>query len=72
MELQEEITAYVDNQLHDQLITLRMRELIDLDAVIRDEFLIQKKVKILLSTRFACGCSSKRLQKKILSNISRM
>lgn len=70
MELQEEITAYVDNQLKDTLIVMRMQQLIDQHEDIRDEFMIQQKVKDLLKSRFACGCTSKHLHDKILSFIS--
>ena len=71
MELQEEITAFVDNQLMDKIIANRMQQLIDQDELMRNEFLIQKKVKTLLNKRFSCCGSPKKLHDRVLSNISK-
>jgi hypothetical protein len=70
MELQEEITAFVDDQLRDKFIALRMMQLINQDDNMRNEFLIQKNVKTLLHDRFSCCSSPKSLHDKIITGIS--
>ncbi|MBX3009154.1 MAG: hypothetical protein KF816_14130 [Melioribacteraceae bacterium] len=52
MELQEEITSFVDGQLNDKYIALKMKRLIDCDQEMRQEYVIQKSIKNLLTTRF--------------------
>ena len=70
MELLEEITSYVDEELKDQNICCRMKELITDDCVIRKEYMIQKCMKDLLRTRFACCKSPSGLNGKIFLYIS--
>lgn len=69
MELVDEITAYVDNELDDYPIKCRLGELIDLDLSIRQEFFVQKRIKDLLHKRFACCAIPFELKNKILSKI---
>ena len=69
MELVEEITAFVDNELNDYPIKCRMQELIGFDFVIQKEYLIQKEVKDLLRARFACSSTSNHLKEKIKEKI---
>ena len=69
MELVEEITAFVDNELKDYPIKCRMEELIDFDFIIQKEYLIQKNVKDLLRTRFACHEMSNHLRERIREKI---
>jgi hypothetical protein len=52
MEIEDEITSFVDGQLNDKRIKTRMRVLIDTNSDIRNEYLIQKSVKTLLLDRF--------------------
>lgn len=70
MELLDEITSYVDEELKDQNICYRMKRLIADDCVIRNEYMIQKCMKDLLRTRFACCKSPIGLDKKIFLYIS--
>ena len=70
MELLEEITSYVDEELKDQNICHRMKKLIIDDYVIRNEYMIQKCIKDLLRTRFSCCKSPVGLDKKIFLYIS--
>ncbi|NJD23389.1 MAG: hypothetical protein FIA82_12095 [Melioribacter sp.] len=70
MELLEEITSYVDEELKDQNICCRMKKLITDDYVIRNEYMIQKCIKDLLRTRFSCCKSPVGLDKKIFLYIS--
>ncbi len=71
MELLEEITSYVDEELKDQNICSRMKRLIADDCFIRNEYMIQKCMKDLLRTRFACCKFPIGLDKKIFLYISR-
>jgi len=70
MELLEEITSYVDEELKDQNICCRMEKFIADDCVIRKEYMTQKCMKDLLRKRFACCKSPTGLDKKILQYIS--
>lgn len=70
MELLEEITSYVDEELKDQNICCRMKKLITDDCVIRKEYMIQKCMKDLLRKRFACRKSPIGLNEKIFLYIS--
>ena len=69
MELVEEITAFVDNELNDYPIKCRMEELIGFDFVIQQEYLIQKNVTDLLRKRFACCAKSNHLRERIRERI---
>ena len=53
MELLEEITAYVDNELNDPKLVYQLEKLIENDEYLRKEYLIQKSVKELLHNRLA-------------------
>lgn len=69
MEIAEEITAYVDNEVKDLPVKYRMWELINHNFPIRNEYLIQKKIKELLQQRFANGIVPDKLKSKILTGI---
>ncbi len=71
MELVEEITAFVDDELKDYPIKCRMQELISFDFIIQKEYLIQKEVKDLLRTRFAYSSTSNHLRERIKEKIRR-
>ncbi|GEM_PF-2064747 len=70
MELLEEITSYVDEELKDQNICCRMEKLINDNCVIRKEYMIQKCMKDLLRKRFACSKFPIGLDEKIFLYIS--
>ena len=69
MELVEEITAFVDNELKDFPIKCRMEELIISDFIIKDEYLIQKNVKDLIKTRVPFCKTTNHLRERILTKI---
>ena len=69
MELAEEITAYVDNEVKDLPVKCRLGELIKNDFLIRNEYLIQKRIKELLKQRFADCTTPAELKNKILTEI---
>ncbi len=69
MEIAEEITAYVDNEVKDLPVKYRMWELINHNFPIRNEYLIQKKIKELLQQRFANCVVPDKLKSKILTGI---
>jgi hypothetical protein len=71
MELQEEITSFVDNELRDPGIILQMNRLIYSDCLIRDEYLVQYKIKQLLKNRFAYCKLPNRVYDKILINLKK-
>jgi hypothetical protein len=71
MELQEEITSFVDNELRDPGIILQMNRLIYSDCLIRDEYLVQYKIKQLLKNRFAYYKLPNRVYDKILVNLKK-
>ena len=71
MELLEEITSYVDEELKDQNICCRMKKLITDDCVVRKEYMVQKCMKDLLRKRFACCKSPSGMSEKIFIYISR-
>lgn len=69
MELDEEITAYVDDEVKDFPVKCRLGELINLDFPVRKEYLIQKKIKDLLKQKFSEGKVPVELKSKILAGI---
>lgn len=74
MELLEEITAYVDNELNDFLVVFRLKELIAVDYELKKEYIIQKSIKDLLNSRLSNGkCNSllfERLRREIYNEIN--
>jgi hypothetical protein len=73
MELIDEITSLVDNELKDFLIANRLKKLIHEDKNLRREYLIQKSIKNLLISRLACSkppsCLCRRLKSKLDNEI---
>lgn len=73
MELIDEITSLVDNELKDFLIADRLKKLIHEDKNLRREYLIQKSIKNLLNRRLACSkppaCLCGRLKSKLDNEI---
>lgn len=53
IELAEEITSFVDNEIKDKEIANRLGRLILKDRIIRDEYFIQKSVKQIICVRFS-------------------
>ena len=68
-ELIDEITSFVDNELKDLEIAFRLQKLIANDQILRREYIIQKSIKDLLTSRLSgnvppsCLCES--LRKKL-------
>ena len=73
MELLDEITSYVDNEIKDCTISARLQKLIADDRDMRKEYIIQKTIKNLLSHRLAVAdnrnCICEKLRNKILKEI---
>ena len=69
IELVDEITSFVDNELKDSQIADRLQKLIDDDQNLRREYVIQKSIKNLLSERLSKNnppsCLCERLRNKI-------
>ncbi len=57
MELIDEIVLLVDDKLRDSTVALRLQKIINDDKELRQEYIIQKSIKNLLSERLA-GCKS--------------
>ena len=53
MELLDEITSFVDNELKDSVVAERLKKLITKDQDLRRESLIQKSIKNLLNLRLS-------------------
>lgn len=68
MELLDEITSFVDNELKDSVIAERLQKLITIDQDLRREYLIQKSIKSLLNMRLSeckapsCICEKLKIQ----------
>lgn len=73
MELIDEITSLVDNELKDFLIADRLKKLIHEDKNLRREYLIQISIKNLLNRRLACckppACLCRKLKSRIDNEI---
>ena len=69
MELVDEITSFVDNELKDSVIADRLQKLIADDQSLRREYVIQKSIKDLLLGRLSKNnppsCLCERLRNKI-------
>ena len=68
-ELIDEITSFVDNELKDLEIAFRLQKLIANDQILRREYIIQKSIKDLLTSRLSGNvppsCLCERLRKKL-------
>jgi len=68
MELLDEITSLVDNELKDSVVAERLQKLITIDHNLRREYLIQKSIKNLLNMRLSkckapsCLCEKLKIQ----------
>lgn len=69
MELVDEITSFVDNELKDSEIANRLQKLIADDKSLRREYVIQKSIKDLLLERLSKStppsCLCEKLRNKI-------
>ena len=74
MELLDEITSYVDNEITDNNIKLRLTKLIADDCDLNKEYIIQKTIKNLLMNRLSYISSKKyscdKLRNRILNEIN--
>lgn len=78
MEMLEELTSFVDNEIRDNNLRQHLAELILTDNRIKYEYLVQEEIKKLLGKRFSFCCTPKcvcenvidRLYKELNSNIS--
>ena len=73
MELIDEITSFVDNELKDSAIVERLQKLIAINQDLRREYWIQKSIKNLLSARLSdCktpSCLCDKLKSKLCIEI---
>lgn len=67
MEIIDEITSYVDNELEDQLIINRVKSLIDENYLVKQEYLRQVFIKELLKNRL----SKARAPEYLINNIKK-
>ena len=69
MELLDDITSYVDNEIKDYDISLRLKKLIANDSELHKEYVIQKTIKNLLSNRLREPQLNKKICDKLKYNI---
>lgn len=69
MEIIDEITSYVDNELEDQILINRVRSLIEQNYLVKQEYLRQVFIKELLKNRLSKSRAPEYLIKNIKKKI---